>query len=155
MEKIITVMDSLYIIWIIAAIVFLVIELSAGNFVMICFSIGAVSAMLTALFGFSLTIQVIIFALSAVASIFFLRPIIAEHFNKGGRKSNADAMIGRTGKVTEAIEKDGFGRIALDGDVWKAQTIDGLPVASDTNVRIIGRKSTIVIVEPLNKIVES
>ena len=136
--------------WIIAVIVFLIIELAAGNFVMTCFSVGSLTALITALFGFSPVVQFIMFALSSAASIFFLRPLVMKYLHKNKeRKSNADAMIGRTGKVVEPIEEGGFGRIALDGDVWKAQTVDGGQIKENIPVRIVDRKSTIVIVEPL------
>ena len=144
-------MDSFYI-WIIVAVVCLVIELSAGNFVMICFCLGALTAFLTSVFGFSVVPQIIMFALSSAASIFFLRPLAVRYFHgKKERKSNADAMLGRTGKVVEAVEENGFGRIALDGDVWKAQTVDGSAVPQGMPVKIIDRKSTILIVEQINQ----
>lgn len=143
-------MDNMYI-WLIAAVVLLIIELSAGNFVVICFSLGALSAFLASLFGFSLAVQLIVFALSSIASIFFLRPLAVEYFHKGGeRKSNAEAMLGRIGKVVEPLEANGFGRIALDGDVWKAQTADGKAVENGVPVKIVDRKSTIVIVERIS-----
>ncbi len=141
---------SYTLLWIIVAISFLVIELLAGNFVMICFTIGSIIATFAALIGLSFTAQVVVFALCSSLSIFFLRPIAIKYFHKEKeRKSNADAMIGRLGKVVESIEKDGYGRIALDGDVWKAQTLDGAAISEGTPVKIIDRKSIIVIVEPI------
>jgi len=140
---------SYTLLWIIIAITFLVIELLAGNFVMICFTIGSIIAIFTALIGLSFTAQVVVFAICSSLSIFFLRPIVIKYFHKEKeRKSNADAIIGRLGKVVEPIEKDGYGRVALDGDVWKAQTMNGNAISEGPPVKIIDRKSTIVIVEP-------
>ena len=61
---------------------------------------------------------------------------------------NADAIIGRTGSVSQAIAANGYGRVALDGDDWKAQSADGQPIAAGTRVRIVGRESIIVTVTP-------
>ena len=141
---------SMHLIWIIAAIGFFVIELIAGNFFMICFSIGAIFSIFASLLGFGLTVQVIVFAVFSAASIFFLRPITLKYLHRNkGRKSNADAMIGRNGKVVETIVNNGYGRVALDGDVWKAQSIDSQEISKDQIVEIIDRKSTIIIVKQI------
>jgi membrane protein implicated in regulation of membrane protease activity len=47
----------------------------------------------------------------------------------------------------EAIEKGGFGRVEIDGDVWKAVTQDDEAVPVGTNVRVIDRESIIITVE--------
>jgi membrane protein implicated in regulation of membrane protease activity len=138
----------MYIIWIIATILFLVIELIAGNFVMICFSIGALFSVFAALLGLNITWQVIIFSIFSAASIFFLRPVAIKYLHrKKERKSNADAMIGRIGKVVEPISENGFGYVALDGDTWKAQSFNNQTIEKGSIVEIIDRKSTIIIVK--------
>lgn len=139
---------SMYIVWIIATILFLVIELIAGNFVMICFSIGAFFSVFAALLGLNITWQVIIFTLFSAASIFFLRPVAIKYLHRQKeRKSNADALIGRKGKVVETISENGYGYVALDGDTWKAQSFDNHAINKDSIVEIIDRKSTIIIVK--------
>ena len=63
--------------------------------------------------------------------------------------SNADAIIGRTGRVSAAIEAGGYGRVAIDGDDWKAQSADGSQVEKDAWVKVIGRDSIIITVEKI------
>ena len=60
-------------------------------------------------------------------SIFLLRPVAIKylHQSKDKRVSNAEALIGREGKVTDTIEAGGYGRVKIDGDSWKAQSVDG------------------------------
>ena len=62
-------------------------------------------------------------------------------------KSNADAIIGRRGRVVETIEAGGYGRVAIDGDVWKAVSNGQEAVAVGSFVRVVGRESTIITVE--------
>ena len=62
--------------------------------------------------------------------------------------SNADAIIGRTGEVTEAIKAGGYGRVKLDGDDWKAQSDCAADLEIGTKVRIVGRESIIIKVVP-------
>lgn len=139
-------------IWVAVAVICLILELTAGNLFIICFSIGAASASITAFMGTGIYFQVITFATVSVASIFFLRPIVLKYFHKNTqeRKSNADALIGRIGKVTEKIEKNGYGRVAIDGDVWKAKSSDSEEIPENTSVKITDRNSIIVTVEKNN-----
>ena len=71
------------------------------------------------------------------------------HKNEVNRASNADALIGRIGKVSEGIKENGYGRVALDGDDWKAVSSDGKEITKGENVKIVGRESIIITVEPV------
>ena len=136
-------------VWAVVAVVCLILELSSGDFFIICFSIGAVFAAIGAAVGLSVYWQLFVFALFSLLSIFFVRPVALRylHKNEPNRASNADALIGRTGRVTEAIKTDGNGYVQIDGDLWKAVSSTDIPAG--TSVRVIGRKSTIITVEAL------
>jgi len=69
------------------------------------------------------------------------------HKNEPNKPSNADALLGRTGRVTEPIPVGGSGYVQIDGDLWKAVSNSDTPIAVGTAVRVVGRKSTIVTVE--------
>jgi membrane protein implicated in regulation of membrane protease activity len=69
------------------------------------------------------------------------------HKNEPNKPSNADALLGRTGRVTEAIKANVPGYVKIDGDMWKAICADDIPVG--TTVRVICRESTIITVEAL------
>ena len=137
-------------VWAIVAIVCLILELSSGDFFIICFSIGAVFSILGAAIGLSIYWQIFIFAVFSLLSVLFVRPVALRwlHKNEPNRASNADALLGRTGKVTEAIPADGNGYVQIDGDLWKAVT-SGADIPVGTTVRVVGRESTIVSVETL------
>lgn len=96
-------------------------------------------------------LQVVAFAVFSVLSIYFLRPRLVAMLNAKAnhRVSNADAIIGRVGEVTELVKAGGYGRVKLDGDDWKAESdaVNDIPVG--VRVRIIGRESIIVKVEPV------
>ena len=63
--------------------------------------------------------------------------------------SNADALMGRQGRVVEAVKADAFGRVQIDGDIWKAVTNESQDIPEGANVRVIGRESTIITVETI------
>ncbi|MBQ8701397.1 MAG: NfeD family protein [Prevotella sp.] len=136
-------------VWAIVAVICLILELSSGDFFIICFSIGAVVAIVGTVLGLSIYWQLLVFAVFSLLSIFFVRPVALKwlHKNEPNRASNADALLGRTGRVTEAIPAGGNGYVQIDGDMWKAVSSAEIPVG--TSVRVIGRESTIITVEAL------
>ena len=69
------------------------------------------------------------------------------HKNKEQRVSNADAIIGRIGRITERIEPNEYGRVKIDGDYWKAQANNNTAIEEGTQVRIVKLESIIVTVE--------
>lgn len=136
-------------VWAVVAIVCLILELSSGDFFIICFSIGAVFALISAVLGLSIYWQIFIFALFTLLSVLFVRPVALRYLHKNdpNKLSNADALMGRTGRVTEEIKADASGYVQIDGDLWKA--VSNSDIAVGTTVRVIGRESTILTVEQL------
>ena len=136
-------------IWAVVAVVCLILELSSGDFFIICFSIGAVFAVIGAAAGLNIYWQLFIFAMFSLLSIFFVRPVALRwlHKNEPNRATNADALLGRTGRVTEVIKANEPGYVQIDGDMWKAVSQATIPVG--TTVRVVDRESTIVTVETL------
>ena len=141
-----------WLIWVIISIVCLILELSSGDFFILCFAIGAAVAAIVAGCGLSLTWQIIVFAVISILSLLLVRPALIKKLHKPHRErlSNAEAMIGQEGRVSEPIEAGGFGRVAIDGDDWKALSADGSAIAKDTRVRVIKMDSIIVTVEPID-----
>lgn len=135
--------------WALVALLCLILELSSGDFVIMCFGIGAAASAVCAAFGMNFTGELIIFAIASVLSLFFVRPMVKKwlHGDKAPARSNADAIIGKTGKVTETIPADDFGRAAIGGDDWKARSTDGSSIEKGVRVRVVSRESLIVTVE--------
>ena len=137
--------------WAVVAVVCLILELTAGDFFIICFSIGAVFAAIAAVVGGGFYVQLLVFAVFTLISLFWVRPFAQRYLHKGEdrRVSNADALLGRQGRVVETVKADGFGRVQIDGDIWKAVTNETADIAEGANVKVVGRESTIITVETL------
>ncbi len=135
--------------WAILSVVCLILELTAGDFFIICFSIGAIFACLTDALGGGIVVQLAVFAAFTLVSLFFVRPFAVRFLHKGepNRVSNADALLGRKGRVVEAVKADSFGRVQIDGDIWKAVTNEAQDIPAGANVRVTSRESTIITVE--------
>ncbi len=144
--------QNLWQVWAIIAVVSLILELFSGDFFIMCFAIGAAVSLLCALCGLSLTAQIIIFSVASVLSVLFVRPVALKYFHRNDpqRASNADALLGREGRVSQTIVAGGDGRVAIDGDDWKAVSADGSAIAQGTPVRVVGRESIIITVETIN-----
>ncbi len=142
---------NLWQLWAILAVVCLIVELMTGGFFIICFAIGAVAAAVSTLLG-GLALQVVVFIIFSAVSIFMVRPFALRylHENKPAPVSNADAILGRVGRVSETIVAGGFGRVAIDGDDWKAQaTGTDTDIPEGALVQVTGRESIIIDVKPV------
>ena len=136
--------------WAILALICLILELTSGDFFFCCFAIGAVAGAISAPFT-TLWIQLGVFAVVSVASLFWVRPVALRYLHRGekARPSNYDAIVGRQGKVTENIAAGDFGRVAIDGDSWKAKSADNLEITAGSMVRVTHLDSTIITVEKI------
>lgn len=138
----------LWLFWAIAAVLCLIAELLTGGFFLLCFAIGAaVAAAIAPFAGFNM--QLAVFAAVSVVCIFFVRPFAWHYLHRKDehRVSNADAILGKTGLVSQTIEADGYGRVAIDGDDWKAQSEDGKEIERGKKVVVTGRDSLIITVK--------
>ena len=93
--------------------------------------------------------QIIVFAIFTIISLLLVRPTALKYLHRGedNRISNADAIIGRTGIVSETIIKGGYGRVAIDGDDWKAQSTETENVEKGEKVIVESRDSIIITVK--------
>lgn len=137
-------------IWVIVALFFFILEIFTNGFAVACFSIGAIGATVVAACGLSLLWQMLIFAILSIAALVTVRPLVMKLFyNKDEDcKTNGDALIGREGRVSEEIDPStGKGRVAIDGDDWKAVSADGSTITKGAVVEVVSRDSVIITVK--------
>ena len=145
---------EVYQIWLIVAIVLVIIEIATAGFGVICFAIGAGFAALAAVLGVENAVwQIVIFAAVSFLTFLFLSPIAMRFLEKKSKdvKTNAEAIVGRKGVVSERIDATQHtGRVAIDGDDWKAVSEDGSVIEQGQTVEIVKLDSIIVTVKPIN-----
>ena len=143
-------LSNMWQIWTAIAVICLILELLSGDFFIVCFSIGAIGGAIDAvLLNNSISSQLFSFIVLSIVALVYVRPAAKRWLHKGEDKrvSNADALLGRTGRVTEEIKAGQNGYVQIDGDMWRAVSREDIPVG--TSVRVIGRESTIITVETL------
>ena len=139
-------------IWVIIALVLFIIEFFTSGFAVACFSIGALAAAIGSACHCSLIWQIVLFAVFSFLAFVFVRPLVLKYFFKknGDKLTNANALVGKKGKVSSNIDPEkGYGRVAIDGDDWKAVSIDGGFIPKGTVVEVVSIDSIILTVKTI------
>ena len=110
-------------VWLVLMIILLVIEGVVPGLVSIWFALGALAALLSAIVGAPLWLQIVWFLLLSVVSLILTRPLAKKYVNSKTTPTNADMLIGQECVVTEAIDNVlGLGAVTVGGKVWTART---------------------------------
>lgn len=144
-------MDYMWLVWLIIAIIFLVIELSTVALVSLWFVLGAIVAMIAAMLGANLTVQIILMVIVSIVALLFSYRYM-DRFLVGGNyvATNADAVIGQTGIVTRDIDNmENVGEIRVRGQIWSAiSAYDDVVIVEGTEVKVLEIKGVKLVVEP-------
>ena len=129
-------MDLVAIIWLALLILFLVVEAAcAVHLVCIWFAVGSMVALIAALLGAGVWLQIGIFAVVSVGCLLALQPLLKKYINPRKTNTNVDALIGKQAVVLERIDNlSGVGRVKLGGMEWSARSATGEPIEKDTVV---------------------
>lgn len=133
--------------WLVIAILLFIFEIFSPGFVVACFGVGALIAIVPALIGLGIIWQVVFFCAGSILSLIYLRPFVNRISKRSSRRSETgmDALIGRKVKVSELITSDGQqGRVVVDGDSWRAVNVDGGSIEVGTMVEIVSYDSIIL-----------
>ena len=107
--------------WIILFLVLLFIELATVNLVSIWFAVGAFVAFITSFFTDSVLIQLLVFVVISVVSLFITLPLVKK-FKKKEKivPTNLDRVIGKEVEVTKEIKSNHYGEVQVFGTTWTA-----------------------------------
>ncbi len=118
-------MDVFSIVWLVAAIIFLIIEALSVQLISIWLAGGAIVAMVLALLNVNFWIQVLVFAIVSLLLIILTRPLVKRILSKNVEATNADRSIGKEAAVTSEINNVlGKGQVNLAGQIWSARSSD-------------------------------
>lgn len=137
--------------WIILSVFLFIAEVFTTGFFLGSFGVGCIFSALAALFGLGLKSQIAGFIVGTLAAFFGARPFFIKYCYKGSCavKTNVDALVGKTGRVTEAVDPaTGFGRVLVGGDDWKAVAEDGAVIEKGTPVEVVRVEGVKVFVKP-------
>lgn len=123
--------------WLIALVVFAVVEAATAGLVCIWFAVGALAALLAGLFGAGIVAQVVVFAVVSAAALAATRPLVRRMTAGKAVATNADRVLGASAKVTETIDNENSrGAVYVDGKTWTARSADGSVIHAGERVEV-------------------
>ena len=124
--------------WIVALVIFLVVEAVSVGLVSIWFAVGALAALICAALHGPVWLQAIWFVVVSGVTLILTRPLVRKYVTAKSVATNADRNIGRSAVVTEQIDNlRETGAIKLDGLTWTARSETGDPIPPDTPVTVV------------------
>lgn len=138
------------IIWLGLAIVFLVVEASCPiHLVSIWFAVGSLAAMLAAVLGAEMWLQILLFVVVSAGLLACLWPLTKKFLNPKVTATNVDSVIGSRGLVTDAIDNlSACGHVKLGAMEWSARSSSGDPIPVGTQVQVDRIEGVKVFVSP-------
>ena len=123
--------------WLIAIVVFIVAEAVTVALVSVWFIGGAVCALLAAVFGAGLGVQLAVFLAVSAALLAFACPAARKKWAKKPERMNADRLVGETAAVTETIDACAdTGAVKINGVLWTAKCSTGDRIEKGRHVTV-------------------
>ena len=139
-------------IWLGALVFFAVLEVSTSALVSVWFMGGSLTALIAALLGAPLWLQLVLFFAVSAVLLFLLRPLAKKYFTPRKVATNARGNIGKTAIVTETVDNlKGTGAVKIAGVRWSARSTDDSVLEEGTLVRIADIQGVKVCVEKAEK----
>ena len=118
-------------------ILFLVAEAATVTMVSLWFAAGSLAALIVAVTGGPLGLQIFVALAVSALLLACLRPVVRKHFTPGLTKTNVDAVIGSCGYVTADIDNvSAMGTVKLGAMEWTARSTTGAPIPKGTLVKV-------------------
>lgn len=123
--------------WLILFVAAILVEASTAALISIWFAVGSVAALIAAVLGVPVWLQLTVFCVFTAVMLIFTRPLLKKLFPKKFTPTNTELSVGRSAVVIEEINDSlGTGRVRLNGVDWKAVTENGRVIEKDTVVTV-------------------
>ena len=143
------IVQNMSIVWLALMVLLLIIEAATAGLTCIWFALGALAALIAALFGAQIWLQALWFLAASLLSLWLTRPLALKYLNSRKVATNADRVVGAEGVVTEAIDNiAGTGAVKLDGKEWTARSESGMGISKDAIVIVKRIEGVKLIVDP-------
>lgn len=127
-------LDSIF--WLVAVVVFGVVEGATAALVSIWFAVGAAVALVLSFFTPNIFVQFIVFVVVSAITMAIILPIIAKRRKEQAAPvtNGSPLTIGKRGVVLRAINPGELGRVRVDGLDWQAKAAAAIPEGSKCQV---------------------
>lgn len=125
------------IVWFALVLLFALVEANTVALVSAWFAIGSLGAMIVALLGGPLWLQILVFFTVSAVLLAGLRPVVNKYLKPRLTRTNVDSVLGTQGVVLEDIDNlASSGRVKLGSLEWSARSTTGEPIVKSTIVRV-------------------
>lgn len=128
----------------------LVIEIFTVDFLFATMGIACLIASIPAFMGASITVQVVIFTISAAVIFASVRPF-AKKLIQGknhAKELGLNTLVNKKGTVIEDIvNSEDRGQVKIDGDIWQARSENGENIEKGAHVMVKRFESITIFVE--------
>jgi len=127
----------LWSVWLIASSIMFILEIFTVGFLLFFPAIGAFLAFIFAVFRATSEIQVIVFVVSSLLMIAFIRPIVTKFFKSKDIAMNSRSLIGKNGIVIKTINNlEGKGQVKVAGEIWTAVSESDDEIAEGSTILV-------------------
>lgn len=139
--------------WAIAGVVLIAVELVSGTFVLLMLGLAALVAAGASGLGAPLGVDVAVFGVAAVALVLLARPALQRRLrsDRADRSVNAGpaALLGASAEVVEPVTGEDAGTVRIDGALWTARALhDGAALATGDPVVVVDIRGATAVVTP-------
>ncbi len=127
----------------------------AGSFFLLPFAVGGAVAAVLAFSGVPVPIEWAAFVAISMAAAIATRPLARRlDFDSPSEGIGARRWIGQTAIVIDAIPAgpQATGMVRLGREQWRAESLEGLAIESETVVKVVDLTGTRLVVWPLDQI---
>ncbi len=141
-------MDTMFWIWLAAAVIFLILELATPTLIFACFVAGSiVSGVFSFFYPEAYYWQIGIFLIVSSGLLPLTRALAKKITKESPQKSNIDALVGKVALVTKAIDPDLGGQVQIEGEVWVANADEA--IEENAKVKVVAFSGTKAHVEKI------
>lgn len=148
-----TLSEVMQYVWLIVTVLAAVVEAAVPALVSVWFVPGGLAALIAALCGGPLWLQVTLFLAVSAAALAITRPLYRRMRTKSVENTNADRVLGQTALVTEEIDDlHATGRVEVLGLSWAARTREpGVRIPAGETVTVERIEGVKLVVTPQEK----
>ena len=140
---------TLKVAWLALLILFSVGEAVTVGLTSVWFAVGSLGALLCALAGGGVWLQVGVFLALSGLTLALVRPLAKKFLTPGYSATNADRVIGQEAVVVQTIDNlHGQGQVNIAGQTWTARSQDDTVIHKGTLVRVLRIEGVKVFVTP-------
>ena len=137
--------------WSVVIIAAILIEISTIALTSVWFALGAIVALVLAIFDVDFLWQLLAFVGVSTIALLATRPIAKKMNTKDVIHTNADKIVQMIGIVTKEIPVGEIGEVRVNSELWRAKSLEGEPIKEGEKIIVNNLDGNKVIVSRIKK----